>query len=143
MTDLPEHVKQAVREAVGKAYQEKLAPSSGYVARMVAGELDDMVYMQMAFLGAEAALRAVQGWRPIESAKKDGTRMWLINSQMKEPVIGTWGDYCSPFSGVKQKEWIVTHDVCERYTPMPYGQLVCPTLWMPLPAAPAAGGDDE
>lgn len=74
-------------------------------------------------------------WQPIETAPKDGTRVWLANTQMDEPVIGQWDDYQSDFGGSVSKQWIVTHDPHERWTPLRYGTLVCPDRWMPLPVS--------
>ena len=80
------------------------------------------------------ATTAGEGWLDIESAPKDGSRLWLVNQQMQEPVIGQWDDYRTP-TGKVIKEWIVTHDPHERFQPLRYGTLITPTHWQPLPAA--------
>jgi hypothetical protein len=77
-------------------------------------------------------------WQPIETAPKDGTRVWLINRTMKQPVIGEWGDHMS-LMGKLTKQWIVTHDPLNPHFPSAYGRLCCPDLWMPLPNPPKTG----
>ena len=73
-------------------------------------------------------------WQTMDGAPKDGSRLWLANPQMQEPVIGQWDDYRTP-TGKVIKEWIVTHDPHERFQPLRYGTLISPTRWQPLPAA--------
>lgn len=80
------------------------------------------------------ATTAGEGWLDIKSAPKDGSRLWLVNQQMQEPVIGQWDDYRTP-TGKVIKGWIVTHDPHERFQPLRYGTLITPTHWQPLPAA--------
>lgn len=61
------------------------------------------------------------GWRPIETAPKDGTRM-LFRAADHEPAIGWW-DYDDWL-------WDCGIDLC----PLPFA----PTHWQPLPAPPLA-----
>lgn len=88
-----------------------------------------------AALSAASPFMGAVGWQPMDTAPKDGTRIWLCNNVMHAPIIGTWDDYRSEFSGAVSKQWIVTHDPCELFTPMRYGTLICPTKWAPLPVA--------
>lgn len=77
---------------------------------------------------------AGDGWQTMESAPKDGSRLWLVNPQMESPVIGQWGDYRTS-TGKVVKTWIVTHDPHERFQPLRYGTLITPSRWQLLPAA--------
>lgn len=96
--------------------------------------LDALEYLSDAYSRGLQDGIAAERWQPIETAPKDGTRVWLINGVMREPVIGQWGEYRSPYSDAVTKEWMITHDPCEPYMPQGYGSLVIPTLWQPLPA---------
>lgn len=75
---------------------------------------------------ASARIReANSGWRPIETAPKDGTVIWSV-----EP--GEYSGLSVPHQHMmmwdRSRGWI---DVCE-------GLVSLPTHWMPLPAPPTA-----
>lgn len=85
-------------------------------------------------------------WQPIESAPKDGTRIWLY-----------WPDYCyttddsdGPYVGTGQ--WKTNHRINKSYfSAFPdesddYGSSLpahAPTHWQPLPPPPAAQAKGE
>ena len=66
-------------------------------------------------------------WQPIETAPKDGTKVWLfIPSDEPQQVVGlfdTWGDH---------SWWAYADRVLQDIT----GEAGTPTHWMPLPAPP-------
>lgn len=70
-------------------------------------------------------------WQPIETAKKDGSRIWACNRQMEKPVIVEWREYIG-IGGLRTMEWVCTHDPWERWQPL-HGRMIVPTHWMPLP----------
>lgn len=75
---------------------------------------------------AAAALKGtvrvpVEPWQPIETAPKDGTRLLVFDPDVGRIVAGAGWDNDTP----AQIRWEVMNDIC-----------VCPTHWMPLPAAP-------
>ncbi len=134
----PEHcvVTDRLRANIGM-------PDTFQFDRDDAVELDELVLEaadEIARLEADnASLRSkleeaegARGWQPIETAPKDGTRVWLKNGQMRQPVIGQIDDYLSEFSGTVSRQWIVTHDPYDRFMPLQYGSLCVPTHWMPL-----------
>lgn len=65
--------------------------------------------------------QAVPWWQPIESAPLDGTRLLLFRASDEMQFTGSWCD-CYGWSDLNAPIAGVTH-------------------WMPLPAAPAPGGD--
>lgn len=89
---------------------------------------------------AEQHTARVPEWQPIETAPKDGARIWVINPVMDNPVIAAWGDYTT-LSGIKTKAFVVTHDPHERFMPTT-GNMVCPNRWLPLPATPAPKSEE-
>lgn len=66
------------------------------------------------------------GWMPIESAPKDGTR-----------ILGVINGITSKFT--VEMEWNLYRG--EWHRPMGTGVVIEPTHWMPLPAPPT--GEDE
>jgi len=89
-------------------------------------------------LSAQPAVLAVPGWRPIESAPKDG-RLILLNFGTKGVRAVSWD---SPWADPVTEEngiWCVDDD---KHGPYPmrgynYNCPTAPTHWLPLPAAPA------
>jgi hypothetical protein len=68
----------------------------------------------------------MNGWQPIETAPKDGTRVLVADANSpwpygtdEGPHLAAWDGYC----------WCIQLD----------GQSARPTHWMPLPAPPAKG----
>lgn len=87
---------------------------------------------------AQPAVLAVPGWRPIESAPKDG-RLILLNFGTKGVRAvswdSPWGDPVTEENGI----WCVDDDKHGPYPMRGYNDNspTAPTHWLPLPAAPA------
>jgi len=64
-------------------------------------------------------------WRPIETAPKDGTPIWLSDGEARFPLVGWWEETDEEDS-VPTGWW---HDAQRFFTP---------THWMPLPEPPEA-----
>ena len=78
-----------------------------------------------------------EGWRPIETAPKDGRRILLWWRTCTEPITGSWcidDTYDDRPKGWNSPEqgWCADGDQC-----IPRNQKDC-TNWMPLPPAPGA-----
>jgi hypothetical protein len=83
-----------------------------------------------AFSANSRALAAISsstagGWRPIETAPKDGTEVWAFNGEQAR-MHWTEGE----ISGVKWALWIWTDQLLAAPDQ--------PTHWMPLPPPPSA-----
>lgn len=85
------------------------------------------------------------GWRPIESAPKDGSTIDVWRDGTRETVYwglpphecGEMGQYCdSDWHSIKKPGWI-----CSTFGEFVGGQYAPFTHWMPLPAGPAVGGE--
>jgi hypothetical protein len=90
-----------------------------------AGELAERVECLVAELSAAMGGRGDEGWRPIETAPKDGTKVILlcVSKSMSfggtHAIQGYWG------GNTGFENWITLSSYKLR-----------PTHWMPLPAAP-------
>jgi hypothetical protein len=85
---------------------------------------------------AESQPAVPEGWRPIETAPKDGTRVRLLSPEGED--VGFWEEnrYCvlgSP-QGSFGEGWV------DGENRLPIYAEFTPTHWMPLPAAPQGGG---
>jgi hypothetical protein len=88
---------------------------------------------------------SAQGWQPIETAPKDGTRILVFDEYDAQDVAwwapeegGEWSD--SLQEKINGGEWIdgtVADWGCQEY------RHLRPTHWMHLPAAPSAPNADE
>lgn len=76
-------------------------------------------------------------WQPIETAPKDGTAVYVCDTETWEPapMIAHWGQHNSWDDG--------SHWLCGRKDDWPRGKIKrepaimpTPTHWMPLPAPP-------
>jgi hypothetical protein len=90
---------------------------------------------EAAWLAWQAATRAAQQWRPIETAPKDGTYIMLANHHgvwigHYAPVADSGYVFDQPWRSVMLNHWHIKKKSSEQYAP--------PTHWMPLPAAPEA-----
>lgn len=100
-------------------------------------QIDDELQAEIKTEIAEAiaALRAQPaGWRPIESAPKDGTLLLLWESYEDEPFIGRWHDFRSRWIA-STAHYNTDGDACVIDTVCSEGV----THWMPLPPPPAIG----
>lgn len=74
-----------------------------------------------------------EGWQPIETALRDGTRLRLANERDKSSM--RIGGICPTFGEFDGKRWVLS-----SYFIVPGGTLGLmssePTHWMHLPAAP-------
>lgn len=70
-------------------------------------------------------------WFPIETACKDGSVVWLRNSQMERPVKGYWGEVGPRHQGGAYLNW-VSVATGEGVGFFPAGHLICPGEWSPL-----------
>ncbi len=100
------------------------------VARAIGGKYADVDLVRFRARAAITALEAaglLMKWRPIETALKDGHRLWLAGRWKGIPwtSAGHW----DPFSG----EWRTDDGV---------SSLLNAAHWMPLPAPPAQNGDE-
>lgn len=86
-----------------------------------------------------ALLREAGGWRPIESARKDGTRALVYFGTMGVREVA----WCDP-SRSGYEIWCVDDNKHGPYALRGYCDTgpTAPTHWRPLPAPPAAGGKD-
>lgn len=83
----------------------------------------------------------IEGWRPIETAPKDGTQIILTNGKT---VAQGWWEHQEPFVREKRGSAGVyldqqEHDGFDDWLDCEGGMLPNPTHWMPLPAAPQPG----
>lgn len=91
---------------------------------------DGLVTTDQAEAYAEARVREVQRWQPIETAPKDGTAILLSNER------GAWMAKYDPVypSGYRpENPWfslMLNHDHMRK------GKPYAPTHWMPLPTPP-------
>jgi hypothetical protein len=72
---------------------------------------------------AEPSFRAPQGWQPIETAPKDGTKILALEGGWQYAVLAWWGRW-DDGSG----------DMVQDYDP---------TLWIPIPPVPPSPGGEE
>ena len=84
---------------------------------------DDNISRRDCYQGAIAALSAalplMDGWQPIETAPKDGTRIVLIDGLKGVKAVGSWTQY--GFGEKKKFGWYPFEN---------------PRFWLPLPPAP-------
>ena len=72
--------------------------------------------------------RRAGGWRPIETAPKDGTEILLYCPEWDTPYLGAWGH---------AEDSILDGWMSPDVLPLKWTELVeSPTHWMPLPAPP-------
>jgi regulator of replication initiation timing len=82
---------------------------------------------------AELERQEPAGWRPIETAPKDGERVLLRWSGYRRPCVGVW---CMDFGASKPTpHWSGDSD---RLFGLREARKLQPTHWMPIPAAPEA-----
>lgn len=79
-------------------------------------------------------------WKPIETAPRDGTEVWLFDpEETPSQFVGYYGWY-----SVNQGErgWLVAGIETAILNPevAAYGMFCAPTHWMPLPANPPQTG---
>lgn len=84
------------------------------------------------------------GWKPIETAPKDGTTILLWSEYMSEPCTGAWGTQSHGRLGWNAKHdgmWVVEseHDLSGTT----YKEIAVATHWCPLPAPPSVNADKE
>ena len=84
---------------------------------ILGGPVQEMIE-QMA-IEIRASLPLMDGWQPIETAPKDGTRIVLIDGLGGVPAVGSWLQY--GFSEEKKFGWFPFEN---------------PRFWLPLPPAP-------
>lgn len=124
-------------EAALDSYDNPLAP---YGWRNASGALQAQLRFDM-----ERAIRAalavdglvIRGWRTIDSAPKDGTRVLLYSDQLDPPTIqGQWKRHDLPY---QYGEWVDVwnNDLIETST-----GAVAFTHWQPLPAPPLTAASD-
>jgi hypothetical protein len=85
---------------------------------------------------AEAILTAAptapqDGWRPISTAPKDGTRI-LILEDGRHHFLSAWGAFYSPFYRAEIAGWWTSSDPHRAHVTLPDEA----THWQPLPAPP-------
>lgn len=125
MADLPEHIKQAVREAVANEWF--LGGAQRYATEIRDGQHDERGHVLHALLGARAALAAIEaadGWQPIETAPKNGTALLVGHEQA---VFDAWWNGSAWVDGTTN-----FFDDENEFSP---------THWRPLPAPPAKEGE--
>ena len=73
----------------------------------------------------------VQGWQPIESALRDGSKcdVWANGKRYADAI---WADWLDCFAW-----W----DATAEWNEGAFVRLTSATHWMPLPASPLAGGE--
>lgn len=86
---------------------------------------------------ALTAALALQGWRTIDSAPKDGTRIliWFVHANAaysKDPIKEGW-------AAAHEAHWIDHNGGGWTW----YGLCGVATLWQPLPAPPAPAGKED
>jgi len=81
-------------------------------------------------IAAKAAIEAMQGWRKIETAPKDGTEILLYDRNRKNRYIGYWE--IQEHNTRPQPYW---HNCC-TYRDIMYQRTYPPTHWQPLPTPP-------
>lgn len=75
---------------------------------------------------------AQQQWRPISSAPKDGTTIWVIDTGALSPRAGAAHFVDGEWRAGTPDDW-ATDEAPEEY----WGTYPSPTHWMPLPKPPA------
>lgn len=122
----------SVEHPLGYAYEAEVqsGKSGFYVSNEKTDKYDLPVYV--------AAPSAPDGWCPIASAPKDGSKvdLWGINNlhyakEGKRVVNVAWGPV-RDWMGTERDDW--QHGFGEDFEP---------THWMPLPTPPALGGADR
>lgn len=95
---------------------EQIVPEEGYSSRIVTtGPLDRLLDRE-------------SGWQPIETAPKDGTRIWCWNG-----VGQTDAAWINPY---KDKLYLWCDNYRRYISPLP-------THWMPLPQPPKPTGQEK
>lgn len=96
---------------------------------------------------AEAAIKAMPGWEPIETAPKDGTAILLFSPQSIQD-----DDALRPFYQVSrwvveiEDLWVTIDDTTQKRMPHDnshWENWEIPTHWMPLPTSPAPDTKDS
>lgn len=100
-------------------------------------EWEKAIARYRAMLAASPAPAVVDaGWRPIETAPKDGTEILLFTSHMGD-------DFCDAFDSVQIGYWDQgnispgVHPVFHREPGWHLQKIGNPTHWQPLPSAPS------
>lgn len=80
----------------------------------------------------------IQGWQPIETAPKDGTRILVWSDELyQKPYIAWYGEDSGFHELPPGYEWLTGDGDSNSYG---YYYTPCkPTHWMPLPDAPYVG----
>jgi hypothetical protein len=90
---------------------------------VVNGKTDEVIFWELFASKARAALSAalplMDGWQPIETAPKDGTRIVLIDGLKGVKAVGSWTQY--GFGEKKKFGWYPFEN---------------PRFWFSLPPAP-------
>jgi hypothetical protein len=79
------------------------------------------------------------GWQPIETAPRDGTRMLLWVAVNEEPVIAAW---CVSRAPYRFEGWSTGWETASGYD-VGYASIGDPTHWRPLPAPPQEASDER
>lgn len=115
---LPEQNAHEVKQALMRMARE--VAGLKWSDRYAIGQA--IAIIDRAYGDARALAALSQGWRPIETAPKDGSAIWVVASLYAKPF-----QYECNWNGA---EWY--HGFGDAWA------VLNPTHWMPLPAAPKA-----
>lgn len=111
-------------ETVNKVAEAMRAKREELIARPLASIWPDL---------ARAAISAMQGWRPIDEAPKDGTKLLVYSPEDEYPVIAHWEAYDQEDAQEYGADGYWSYS--ESLIADVYGECT-PTHFMPLPLPP-------
>ena len=115
--------------------EDALRKSGSGLSQLDGRKAADRIYRAMLAASPAPAVDNA-GWRPIETAPKEGTEILLFTSHMRD-------DFCDAFDAVQIGYWDKgnigpgVHPVFHREPGWHLQKIGIPTHWQPLPSAPS------
>lgn len=126
-----ERMEQELREFADERATTLLrAIAAGFVGLHTGQQAGHAALDALALSEARKALKG-QGWQPIETAPKDGTRVFVYGWQYGVSLLGV--GYWFQSRTIKELGGWICHTLPEQVVS---GTFTDPTHWMPLPAPP-------